>query len=217
MRGKKALKLNGMRSQQIQNERLRNSESTVASELGQWLILVAVVFALLIVLSSTFLRIPILIPTQWVSVVFFLYLTPIFLYSLGTMSRPLFTLTIVFPSLALGELLWCVIYGCAGELPLNVILAISTWGVGSLLISLLREKNEVVAMCIGALWGLIGLLIPTLIYYALILDWSPLYMIIYALLSTGFNLVFIPVSLLLNRILRKTLRVRYLDDLLLLQ
>ncbi|MFX0067101.1 MAG: hypothetical protein ACFFC7_33640 [Candidatus Hermodarchaeota archaeon] len=204
----------GMIVQQSQAEEPRNTDSRSLIEPEKSFILIASGFFVLIIISSTLLRIPILIPTHWVSVVFFLYVTPIFLYSLSTMVRPWITLAIGYPSLALGELLWCGLYGCAGELPLNVIITFSTWGIGCLLISLLRKKNELVAMLIGALWGFIGLLVPTVIYYALILNWSPLYMVAYSLISTVFNLIFIPVSLLLNLLMRRMLEVQHLDELL---
>ncbi|MFX1253860.1 MAG: hypothetical protein ACFFCZ_19775 [Promethearchaeota archaeon] len=204
----------GMIVQQSQAEESKKTDSMVLIEPEKSFILIALGFFVLIILSTTLLRIPIVIPTHWVSVVFFLYVTPIFLYSLSTMVRSWIALAIVFPSLALGELLWCGLYGCAGELPLNVIITFSTWGIGCLLISLLRKKNELVAMLTGALWGFIGLLVPALIYYALILNWSPLYMVVYSLISTVFNLVFIPVSLLLNLLIRRMLKVQHLDELL---
>ncbi|MFX0092034.1 MAG: hypothetical protein ACFFBD_09760, partial [Candidatus Hodarchaeota archaeon] len=177
-------------------------------------ILTVMVFSALIVLSSVFLRIPISIPTTWITVVAFIYLSPIFLYSISTMVRPWIVIVICFPSLVLGEWLWCGVYGCAGELPVNVIFVLSSWGIGCFLISLFRSRNEIVAMLIGGLWGFPGLLIPALGYYGLILNWNPLYIVVYSLLSMIFNLVFIPVSLLLNRLLRRILKVQYLDELL---
>ncbi|MFW9832114.1 MAG: hypothetical protein ACFFD8_10115 [Candidatus Thorarchaeota archaeon] len=177
-------------------------------------VVIAAFYVMLILLSSTFLRIPLLIPTQWVSVVFFVLITPIFLYSLSVMVRPWLVITITFPSLAFSELLWCGVYGCGGELGVNLALAFSSWGIASLIISFLRTKNEIIAMVIGGFWTFLGLLLPATIYYALILNWNALYMVIYALLTMSQNLMLIPLALLLNYSLRKLLHIQYLDELL---
>ncbi len=177
-------------------------------------LIVASIYVVLIVLSSAIGRLPILIPTQWVSVVVFILFTPIFLYSISSMLRPWLVIAIGFPSLALGELLFCGIYGCGGELTINLVLTLSSWGMASLIISRLRTKNAIIAMLIGGLWTFLGLLIPAISYYTLILNWSALYMIIYALITMTLNLILIPFALLLNHALRRVLHVQYIDELL---
>jgi hypothetical protein len=83
-----------------------------------------------------------------------------------------------------------------------------------MLISLLKKRNELKAMIIGGLWYFAGLLIPTAIYYSEILNWNILYMVIYSLIAMIFNLTLIPLSLILNRLLRGVLKVEYLEELL---
>ena len=166
------------------------------------------------VLGSVFLRIPILIPTSWITAVFLLYFAPIFLYTISTMLRPFLSNTICFSCILVGELLWSVVYGCTGELIVYVIIALSSWGIACLLTSLLRKRNEPGSMIIGGLWCFVGFLIPTAIYYSEILSWNILYMVIYSLFAMVFNLILIPLSLILNRLLRRILKVEYLEELI---
>ena len=180
----------------------------------QLFILVLVLLSISSVLGSVFLRISITIPTTWVTGVFLIYLAPIFLYTICIMLRSLLSITISISSIVLGELLWSIVYGCTGELLVYVIVSLSSWGTACLLISLLGKRNELGAMIIGGLWYFLGLLIPTAIYYSEILSWNILYMVIYSLVAMVFNLLLIPLSLILNRLLRGVLKVEYLEELL---
>ncbi len=186
------------------------------SQMDSWrrFVLIAALFSILIVISSSFLRIPFLIPTPWITGVLFLYLAPIFLYSFSAMVRPWLVLAICIPSLCLGELLWCIVYGCAGELLVYVIITLDTWGIGCILISFLRNRNEIIALLVGGLWSFPGLLVPTYIYYSLVLNWNSLYPVAIALLTMIFNMIIVPASFALNYVLRKALRIHYLDELL---
>jgi hypothetical protein len=116
--------------------------------------------------------------------------------------------------LVLGEILWTSVYGSAGELFLNVIIALNAWGIGCLLISFFRKRNIGLAMFTGGAWSFFGLIIPTIIYYDVILNWNVLYMIAYSIFSMAFNLALIPAALLLNYIIRRSLRIRNLEELL---
>jgi hypothetical protein len=69
-------------------------------------------------------------------------------------------------------------------------------------------------MLSGGLWTFLGLLIPSTIYYTFILSWSALYMVIYALLTTAFNLALLPLALLLNYTFRRLLHSHYFEELL---
>jgi hypothetical protein len=176
--------------------------------------LICLGYLVLIVVSSVFFRIAIYIPTPWVTAVLYLYMAPIFLYSISAMVRPWAVVVVCFPSLAIGEALWTVVYGSAGELPLNLIIALNAWGIGCLLISFLRKRNDILAMAIGGAWSLFGFLVPTIIYYNVILSWNALYVIAYSVFSLVFNLVLIPAALLLNHIMRRSFKVKDLEDLI---
>ena len=215
LRIRKGMDLKVRNIQQSQAEEDGHMKSTSQIESWKGFALIATIYFTLIVVLSAFPRFPILIPTPWITGVIFLYFAPIFLYSISVMVRPWMIVAICVPSLCLGELLWCVVYGCAGELIVYVIIALTSWGIGCILISMLRNRNEVVAMLIGVIWGFLGLLIPSLIYYAMILYWNPLYMIAISLLTTVLNLVAVPVSLALNHALRRVLNIKHLEELLL--
>lgn len=165
------------------------------------------------IILSIFFPIPILIPTPWTTAIYFLYLAPILLYAVSYMVRPLIVFSLCFPALVLSEVLWSIIYGTGGELLLNVILALNGWGLGCLLISVLRNKNMLLALPVGALWSFIGILIPTAIYYEAILHWNLLYMVAYSLFSMIFNLILVPPALVLVFALRRTLKVKNLEEL----
>jgi len=69
------------------------------------------------------------------------------------------------------------------------------------------------ALSVGALWSFIGILIPTAIYYESILHWNLLYMVAYSLFSMIFNLILVPPALVLVFALRRTLKVKNLEEL----
>jgi len=69
------------------------------------------------------------------------------------------------------------------------------------------------ALPVGALWSFIGILIPTVIYYEAILHWNLLYMVAYSLFSMIFNLALVPPALVLVYALRRTLKVKNLEEL----
>ena len=162
---------------------------------------------------SVFFRISILIPTPWTTAIFYLYLAPILLYSFSYMVRPWIVFSLCFPALVLGEVVWSIFNGTGGELLFNVILALSGWGLGCLLISVLRNKNMLLVLPVGALWSFIGILIPSAIYYEAILHWNLLYMVAYSLFSMIFNLILVLPALILVYTLRRTLKVKNLEEL----
>jgi len=168
-----------------------------------------------IVILSVFFRIPVMIPTPWTTAIYYVYLAPILLYSFSIMVRPWMVVSICIPSLVIGEVLWSILYGTGGELLLNVILALTGWGLGCLLISLLRNKNMLLVLSLGALWSFLGILLPTAIYYNAILHWNLLYMVAYSLFSMIFNIILVLPALVLVYVLRRKLKVQNLEGLLL--
>ncbi|MFW9832207.1 MAG: hypothetical protein ACFFD8_10585 [Candidatus Thorarchaeota archaeon] len=176
--------------------------------------LISLGFVVLIVVSSVFFRIAIYIPTPWITAVLYLYMAPIFLYSISAMARPWMVVAICFPSLVLGEILWTSVYGSAGELLLNVIIALNAWGIGCLLISFFRKRNIGLAMFTGGAWSFFGLIVPTIIYYNVILNWNVFYMIAYSLFSMALNLALIPVAYSLNYVIRRQFRLQDLEELI---
>jgi hypothetical protein len=200
---------------EVSDNPLAQDESVRTILEGMWRKIGLLVFIFLTgtVILSIFFRIPILIPTPWTTAIYYLYLAPILLYSFSVMVRPWIVMSLCFPALVLGEVLWCILYGTGGELLINVILALNGWGLGCLLISILRNKNILLVLPFGALWSFIGILIPTAIYYEVILHWNLLYMVAYSLFSMIFNLILVPPALVLVYTIRKTLKVQNLEEL----
>ena len=162
-----------------------------------------------------FVRVPVQIPTPWATAILYLYFAPIVHYSLSALLRPWVVASLSFPALALGEVLWFSLYGSGGELLVNEILALNAWGIGCLFISVLQNRNLILALSVGAIWSFVGVLVPAAIYYSLVLHWSVLYMVAYSLFVMVFNLVLVPPSLLVVLTLRRALGVKSLEELLL--
>ena len=177
--------------------------------------LIVILFLMLSILLSAFFPVPVPIPTPWTTAILYMYFAPVVLYSLSALVRPWIVVSLCLPALILGEILWCGLYGSGGELLINVILAVDAWGIGCLLISVLRKRNLVLVLSVGALWSFIGILVPATIYYSVVLHWSALYMIAYSLFVMIFNLVLVPPALVIVFALRKALGVRSLEELLL--
>ncbi len=181
----------------------------VSNQMRFYIIVIAL--SALSVIFSIYFRMPIYIPTPWITAVLYLYFAPIFLYSMSVLFRPSTVLAICIPCSILGEILWDLLYGSGGELLLNVVLAVSVWGLGCMFTSLLRNRGYALAMVIGGSWGVFGRLIPTVVYYNLILNWNVFYIIAYSLLSTIFSLVLIPAALILSYTITKWLKVQNLN------
>ena len=170
--------------------------------------------SVLAIIFSVFFRVPILIPTPWITAIVYVYMAPIFLYAISALVRPWLAAAICLPCLILGEILWSMVYGSAGELLLNVIMALNVRGIGCLLISIFRERGPVLAMLLGGVWGFVGYLVPATVYYTVMLSWSGFYMIAYSVLSTLVGLILIPAALLVFYVIQNRFKIRDLEVLL---
>ncbi|MEJ2251295.1 MAG: hypothetical protein P8Y70_14885 [Candidatus Lokiarchaeota archaeon] len=168
----------------------------------------------LVIIFSMFVKIPFLLDTPWITVMLYIPLTPLLILSLSIMFRPSLTFLIIFLGLTLGEILFCGIFGCSGEFPFFLASKLVSQGGGAMISSFIRKKNEILALILGALWMFIGLFIFAYTYYVIILNWGSEYILIYSLLFGGFYLFSIPLALLLNKIYRIILKVKYLEDLI---
>lgn len=199
-----------------ERNRLNKSFSGIWSGISinyRYLVLTSINIMLLI-LFSIFIKIHFLLDTPWITVMIYIFFTPLLIYSISIMFRPAFVFIIIFLGLTLGEILFCIIYGCGGEFPFYLISRLLSQGAAALIISSIRKKNEVLAMISGGIWMFIGLFLISYIYYVLILNWGSDYIIIYSILFGGINFAFIPLSILINKILRIVFKVKYLEDLI---
>ncbi len=173
-----------------------------------------IIFTGLVAFLSAFIKIPITLNLYWITLTYYLYFTPLLIYTIGIMFRSWIAFVMGTLGVILGEMIYCLAYGCSGELPYYLIFALVSRGAEVLLISLLRKKNELLAMLVGGLWVLIGLLLVYYLYYYRFLYWDLTFVILYAIISALLDLIFIPFSFLLNMALRKALNVKYLEELL---
>ncbi|GAI13780.1 unnamed protein product, partial [marine sediment metagenome] len=120
---------------------------------------------------------------------------------------------------------FCLIFGCGESLPAYLIFMVVSPGFAGALISILKQKikkeiyGEIIAMIIGGIWQYLGLMISAFIYYEVFisgLSWK-LYAVYiwFPFFSTVYALLLIPISLALNKALRKILKIRYFNELLL--
>ena len=190
-----------------------NDDKSIPINLRMFFLLF-LLFTGLVAIFSAFLKIPITLNLYWITLTYHIFLTPILVYSIGIMFRPWLAFVICSLGVVLGETLYCIIFGCSGEMPFYLIFALVSRGGEVVLISLARKKNELLAMLIGGIYALLGFFIVYYIYYHLILYWSSAFIILYALVSALLDFIFIPFSYLLNIGIRKSLNIKYLDDLI---
>ena len=142
------------------------------------------------------------------------YMTAIIIFSIGILFRPSIASIIGLIGLITGDIVFCLLFQCGGELWFNIAVSVFSFGVTSPLISLLRKKNEVLAMILGACWLFLGFYIPMNIYFEGFLNFGESNVFLISLINFVLNIIFIPFALLLTKGLRTIFRTNYLDDLI---
>jgi hypothetical protein len=89
-----------------------------------------------------------------------------------------------------------------------------SFGVTITLISLLRKKNEALAMILGACWLFPGLYIPMNLYLEGIFNFGESNVLLISLISFVLNFILIPFALLFTKAVRTIFQTKYLDDLI---
>lgn len=188
-------------------------------------ILSIVIFIISIALFTCFLRLPYIFNSQETyNLIFYVNFASILIFTAGTMFRPWTAFFTCVVGSVLGELCYCLIFGCGESLPAYIIFMVASPGLAGALISVIHQKlkpglvNEIISILIGAIWLYIGLMISAYIYYEIIISffhWQ-LYAvyIFYPLFLTVYSLFLIPLSVILNILLKHTLKITYFDDFL---
>lgn len=184
-----------------------------------------VAFIILLAFFTSFLRIPYILNTELTyNLVFYLNLGSIFIFSVGILFRPWVALFICMVGAVIGELFYCLIFGCGESLPAYLIIIAVSSGLAGGIISFLNQKidkgfvGEIIAMVIGGIWQYFGLVISAFIYYEALISgfrWQ-LYAVYFAypLFSTIYDLFLIPISIILNFFIRKIVHIENFHDLL---
>lgn len=177
------------------------------------------IFVSLLILFWTFLRIPFILNSYLTyNLIFYLNLASILVFTIGIMFDSWESLFICTLGSVIGEWCFCLIHGCGEETPVFLIFMVLSPGLSGMLISVLRKnlrnnfKNEIIAMIIGGIWQYVGLMIGAFFWYFFVLDYTHIIVLVaYPLFSTIFDLFLIPVSLILNEILRRAFKFRYFN------
>jgi len=189
-----------------------------------YVVLIAI-YILLIVVFTSFLRIPFIFNSEEsYNLIFHVNLASILIFSVGIMYRPWAALFICVLGSVLGEWCYCLLYGCGEDVPAFLLFMVLSPGLTGAVISVVLRKlkpklqYEIIAMIIGGIWQYLGIMIAGFIWYAGFLTWK-LYIVFiwYPFYSTIFDLFLIPVSILVNKAFRFVFKVQYLDDLLYIQ
>jgi hypothetical protein len=170
-------------------------------------------FAGLILLLKIF---PIPIPFRLMDVYdsyLHVYITAVIIFSIGILFRPSIASIIGLIGLITGEIVFCLLFQCGGELWFNMALSVFSFGVTIPLISVLRKKNEVLAMILGACWLFPGFYIPMNIYFGGFLNFGESNVFLLSLANFTLNIILIPFALLLTKGLRIIFQKNFLDDL----
>jgi len=180
---------------------------------GRRFTLIGGVLVGLMVLSRTLLRIPIrFVPIpNLVTITFYLS----FMFALVTIAglafKPWLALSLAVVGLAASEVAHCWVYGCSDELVPYIVFALSSYGLASGIVALLRQRNLLLAVFAGWAWAFIGFYIPARYYYAVFTGWKE-YVLLYAVILAAANLLSVPVALALSQCIRAIFKIRYLDE-----
>ncbi|MFX0184583.1 MAG: carcinine hydrolase/isopenicillin-N N-acyltransferase family protein [Candidatus Hodarchaeota archaeon] len=142
------------------------------------------------------------------------YITAIIIFSIGILFRPSIASIIGLLGLIAGEIVFCLLFQCGGELWFNIALSVFSFGISITFISLLRKKNEVLAMILGACWLFLGFYIPMNLYLEGIFNFGESNVLLISLINFALNFMLIPFALLLTKGLRIIFQTKYLDDLI---
>jgi hypothetical protein len=145
------------------------------------------------------------------------YITAILIFSIGILFRPSIASIIGLLGLVMGEIVFCLLYQCGGELWFNIILSGFSFGVTISLISLLRKKNETLAMILGACWLFPGFYIPMNLYLEGIHNFGESNVFLISLINFTFSFILIPFALLFIKGVRTVFQTKYLDDLIFME
>ncbi|MFX0087831.1 MAG: hypothetical protein ACFFAU_19420 [Candidatus Hodarchaeota archaeon] len=178
------------------------------------LLLFVIIFSGLILILKIF---PIPIPFRLITDLesyWQVYITAIIIFSIGILFRPSIASIIGLIGLIAGEIVFCLLFQCGGELWFNMALSLFSFGVTILLISLLRKKNEALAMILGACWLFPGFYIPMNLYLEGVFNFGESNVLLISLINFALNFVLIPFALVLNKGLRTIFQTKYLDELI---
>lgn len=183
---------------------------------GKFLLLSGIIIILITILSS-FFKIPysivyLVLSVNTVSIV------PILIFSTGIMFRPWISFVICSLGSVAGVYLNSLVSGSGQEVNYYMITMLISYGLQGPIISLLRKRNEIFAMIIGAIWTIVTSTILGLAFMYLMLSYLNTMMVTLTvaniLLTNALIILFIPLSLLINKGLRVIFKVKYLDELL---
>jgi hypothetical protein len=144
----------------------------------------------------------------------YVYTTAIIIFSVGVLFRPSIASIIGLIGLITSEIVFCLLFQCGGELWFNIVISLFSFGVTILLISLLRKKNEAVAIILGACWLFPGFYIPMNLYFEGFLNFGESNVFLISLINFVLNINLIPFALLFTKGLRTIFQTTYLDDLI---
>ena len=137
---------------------------------------------------------------------------PLIVYYVGKMFRPVSAFAIVSLGLLFGDGLYCLVYGCGGELPIYLAISLLSYGGMVILISLLRNKNIILAYLVGTIWFYVGFMLPSYIYYLVIYDAYGIMVFAGSLIITLLNAGFIPIAILLVYMTKRIWKIESFDE-----
>lgn len=176
-------------------------------------VLVAGTLVCTMVLSRTVLRIPIRFAPVPNLVTVTLHLS--FMAALVTLTglafNPWLAVPLAVVGLVISEVAHCGLYGCSAELLAYIVFALSSHGLATGIVALLRKRSSPLAAFAGWAWAFIGLYIPARRYYTVFAGWDE-YVLLYTVVLSAANLLSLPLALALNRCIRAVLKVRHLDE-----
>ena len=179
-------------------------------------ILFITVFSSLFVVGKI-LTIPFYLDLEYISVTITVQISLVFIIICiaGVANRPSIAFFTSSIGLLLSEIIfWLLHENSTIELPIYMLLSVSSFGGAVLIISLLREKNKVFAMALGYVWASVIWYIVAGVYYTNILSLGTEHLQFCMMILSIINLVLLPIAIMLNKVVEVLFKVTYLDELL---
>ncbi|MFX0212263.1 MAG: hypothetical protein ACFFDT_40190, partial [Candidatus Hodarchaeota archaeon] len=152
---------------------------------------------------------------DWTNIVFF-YFTILPVLVIGTNFRPSIAFILSSSGIIIDELVFCLLHGYGGELWIQLILSLSSLVGTTLIISLICERNTLLAFFLGFFWYIIGFYIPAYFYYCELFYYDAFGLFFYIIAHALVSFVFIPVVLFFNKSFQKISQKQDLESILFL-
>ncbi len=180
------------------------------------LLLFIAVFSFLFILAKI-ITVPLYLDLEYIPVTITIHVSFIFIFIciVGIANRPSIAFFTSSIGLLLGEIFfWLLHKSSIIELPVYMLLSLSSFGVATLVISVFRGKNKMFAMTLGWVWASFGWYFFANIYYNGVISLGSEHLLLCTVILSIINLILLPIALVINKAAEIIFKVNFLDELI---